>query len=426
MKPLEEQIQVMPPLSYRGGELYMEEVRLSEIAAELGTPVYCYSKQEIVRRWQRLVNAFSGLDGSLLLAISLKANSNPELLRFLVPEGAGSDITSKGELAFAKAAGIPGERIVFAGIGKTSVEMRLALEAGILMFNVESEEEFFRLGRTSRQLGLRPPIGFRVNPNVDGYTHDLTTTGLYKNKFGIAADKVRGLIKAQAPDVIGLQVHIGSPIYDLGRVVHAFNRVVDLLRSLEGTQIRYLDLGGQIPIDYGDGKFDTQTSTPEYLANRVAPTLNELGVNLILEPGRFIFGAAGLILSEAIYTKENPEKRFLIVDTTMAQADRGPRYDAKHPVVPLRNLPERREVLYDVVGGVCESGDRQRVDVTLPEMLASELLAILCYGAYGYSMASNYNGQLRPPEVLVDGDSWRLIRRRETIEDLFRTLEVNQ
>jgi diaminopimelate decarboxylase len=422
---IQERIKIMPCLSYRDAYLYMEDVRLETVAEEFGHPIWVYSLAALKGQHRRLEESFG--DVLELIATSVKANGNLHLIGEVVKLGAGADITHSNELQLALMAGVEPSKIVFAGVGKTEEQIRSALETGILMFNVESKDELYDINRIAGAMGKQAPISIRVNPNVDGYTHEMTTTGLYTNKFGIEADKAFELAlfanEAPALDLVGLQIHIGSPIYDLGRVVHAFLKLEELYVQLleRGVSVKYFDLGGQLPIDYGDGKYGP-ASTPEYLAKQIVPRLQHFGVKLILEPGRFLFGPAGVLISQVIRLKSNPVKNFLIQSTSMNDWIRGPLYKSHQELVPLVDYG-RRESDFDVVSWVCETSDRVDENCRLPTLIGGEHLALLSAGAYGRSMSlDEYNGGYPAAEVLVDGHQFHLIRRRETFEEHIRPM----
>ena len=416
---IQDRIQIMPCLSYRSGHLYMEDVRLEAMAEKYGHPIWVYSHAALKEQLERLRTAFG--DALALIATSVKANGNLRLIGELAKLGAGADITHGNELMLAIRAGVDSSKIVFAGVGKTEEQIRLALETGILMFNVESEDELYDINQVAAAMGKQAPVSLRVNPNVDGYTHEMTTTGLYQNKFGIEADKAFKLAlfadTAPALDLIGLQIHIGSPIYDLGQVVHAFLKLEELYAQLleRGVSVKYFDLGGQLPIDYGDGQYG-KASTPEYLAERIVPRLQHLGVKLILEPGRFLFGPTGVLVSRVIRRKSNPEKSFVIQSASMDDWGRN-RYGAYQGIVPLLDTGREEEVV-DVDGWVCETSDWLALARRLPRLNKDDYLALLSAGAYGRSMSMDeYNGGYPAAEVLVDGQQFRLIRRRETFSE---------
>ena len=424
---IHDQIKIMSCLSYRGGHLYIEDVRLEAVAEKYGHPIWINSRAALKGQYRRLVEAFG--DVLELIAASLKANGNLHLIEELTKLGAGADITHGNELKLALMAGVDPSRIVFAGVGKTEEQLEAALRSGILMLNVESEDELYDINQVATAMGKQAPVSIRVNPNVDGYTHEMTTTGLYQNKFGIEADKAFELAlfadAAPALDLIGLQIHIGSPIYDLGQVVHAFLKLEELYAQLleRGVSVKYFDLGGQLPIDYGDGQYGL-SSTPEYLAKQIVPRLQHLGVKLILEPGRFLFGPAGVLVSRVIRRKSNPEKDFVIQSASMNDWGRN-RYGAYQEIVPLLDTG-RKEEFVDVVSWVCETSDWLARKRHLPRLNKGDYLALLSAGAYGRSMSMDeYNGGYPTAEVLVDGEEFRLIRRRETFEEhIIPMLEV--
>jgi len=403
-----------------GGRLHCGRVPAGELAARFGTPLYVYDLEHIRERVAQFDHAFRGVDH--LLAYSVKANGNLSILRALGELGCGADITSGGELFRARRAGIPADRILFAGVGKTRVEIRTALEQEILAFNVESAQELERIDEVATEMGVRAPFGVRVNPDVLASTpHAYTRTGHAETKFGVPWEETRALyrraLEREHLRPIGIDVHIGSQIVDPEPYVRALDRVLGLVADLsaDGVDMEYVDLGGGYGISY-DGRpaMDVQA-----LADEVAPRVAEAGLRLVLEPGRSLVGDSGVLLTEVQYVKRTASKVFVIVDGGMSELIRPSHYGGYHEIelVEARDgEPER----VDVVGPICETGDFLALDrdLLLPE--PGDLVAVRTAGAYGFTMASNYNARRRPAEALVDGEEVRLVRARETFDDLIR------
>jgi len=411
----------------RGGTfaLHCEDVPLTKLAERYGTPLYVYSATAILERLAAFEDAFDHVPHTI--CYSVKANSNLNILRLLAREGCGFDVVSGGELERVMVADRrSAKQVVFSGVGKSRDEMRAALKAGILLFNVESESELWALAECANQLRITAPVALRVNPDVAAETHPYISTGLRKHKFGVPIRDARELYAkasgARYLKVAGVSVHIGSQITDLAPFAEAVERVADLVRDLrlDGHKIRYVDTGGGLGIDYqGLGsKFSDWVSR---YAKAVAYPLRRLDVHLLLEPGRSLIGPAGVLLTSVTYKKQNNGKRFLVVDAGMNDLIRPALYGAHHEIVPVvqsRNSRARKETV-DVVGPVCESGDFFARDRELSRTEEGELLAILDAGAYGMALASNYNTRPRPAEALVRGKSAKIIRRRENIRDLY-------
>jgi len=400
----------------------VEAVSLEALAETFGTPLYVYAADAVVRRVRDYQAAFGGVD--FLLAYSVKANGNLAVLNRIAREGAGADIVSGGELARAVAAGIPPERIVFAGVGKTEDEMRAALEVGILAFHVESAGELARLDAVAGAMGVRAPVGIRVNPDIHTDTpHEYTRTGHAATKFGIALAQARELYRWAAGrsdtlELRGIDVHIGSQIVEVDPYRRALDTVLAMVDELaeEGIPLAYVDLGGGFGVGY-DG---SPGLTPEELAQVVVPPLRDRGLRLLLEPGRSIVGEAGVLLTQVLYVKEAGGKTFAITDAGMTELLRPSHYDGWHHIEAVRSRPGAPVAPVEVVGPVCETGDFLARGRAMPVPEPGELLAVATSGAYGFAMASNYNARPRPAEVLVEGGQVHEVRRRETVEDLFR------
>ncbi|MCP9455820.1 MAG: diaminopimelate decarboxylase [Nitrospira sp.] len=406
---------------YRDGELYCEDVPIRRIAKEVGTPCYIYSYATLVRHFRAYDGAFKTIPH--LVAFAMKANSNLAILRLMAQEGSGADIVSGGELFRALKAGIPPSKIVFAGVGKSPDEIREALKADILMFNVESPAEIRALNDIAASLGTVARIALRINPDVDPKTHPYISTGMKKSKFGIAADRALDEYKTASSlrhiDVCGVHTHIGSQLTDVTPFVDSLKKVVALLQTLKshGITIRYLNIGGGLGITYSEEK----PPLPHELADAIAPLVKDLGITLIMEPGRVIVGNAGILVTTVLYEKVGETKCFAIVDAAMNDLIRPSLYGAYHDIRPVnQQAGERTKQLMDVVGPVCESGDFLAKDRMLAAVKPGELLAVMSAGAYGFVMASNYNSRPRAPEVLVKGGDFFVIRARETYEDLIR------
>jgi diaminopimelate decarboxylase len=404
---------------YRGDCLYAEDVDVAALAAEIGTPFYLYSEATLRRHVLVFAKAFEGADP--LIAFSVKANSNLAVLRILAREGCGADVVSGGELNRALKAGIPPEKIVFSGVGKTSDEMHAALDADIYQFNVESAPELEALNALALDLGRRAPVALRVNPDVAAGGHDKISTGRKEDKFGVSWGEARGLYAhartMKGVAVVGVDLHIGSQIADLAPFEAAFSKTARLIADLraDGCAIKRLDLGGGLGIPYGDA---APPPHPDAYAGLIKRLTAPLGVRLIFEPGRMIAGNAGIIVTKVIYVKEGEARRFLIVDAAMNDLIRPALYNAHHEIKPVVRRADARNVQYDVVGPVCESGDFLAKNRTLPEFRPGDLAAIMSAGAYGAVQSSQYNTRPLIPEVLVSGAKHAVIRRRPTFEEM--------
>jgi diaminopimelate decarboxylase len=411
----------MHHFSYRDGLLHAEDVPLTRIAEQVGTPCYVYSTATLTRHVRAFADAFSGLDA--MICFAMKANGNRAVLRLLTGLGVGVDVVSGGEMALALAAGARADRIVFSGVGKTAAEMTAALEAGVHQINVESEPELEALGAVARGLGVRAPVAIRVNPDVDAATHHKITTGKAENKFGIEWTSARRVFRrAMTMEGIalkGIALHIGSQILDLAPFEAAFLKVRDLVALLraDGVTVERLDLGGGLGVPYRHG--DNAPPPPAAYADVVRRTVGDLGCALTIEPGRAIAGNAGVLLSRVIYRKEGVTRAFAIVDAAMNDLMRPALYDAEHEIWPVREAPRDAErALIDVVGPVCESTDTFARDVSLPPLVTEDLIAFMTAGAYGAVMANQYNGRPLVPEVLVNGDRFHVVRRRPTMAEM--------
>ena len=406
---------------YRGGVLHAEDVPIPEIAAAVGTPFYCYSTATLTRHYRLFDEALAGMDH--LICYAMKAASNQAILRTLAGLGAGMDVVSGGEYARAIAAGVPGERIVFSGVGKTREEMRAALIGGIRQFNVESEPEMRALSEVAVSLGKVAPITIRVNPDVDARTHAKIATGKSENKFGIPIARARAVYAEAASlpglEVVGIDVHIGSQLTDLAPFRAAYEKVAELTEALraDGHDIRRLDLGGGLGIPYT--RSNEAPPLPMEYGAMIREELGHLGCEIEIEPGRLIVGNAGVLVSRVIYLKQGEGRDFLILDAAMNDLIRPAMYDAHHEIVPvIEPAPGVEQRPYDVVGPVCESGDTFARARHLPPVAAGDLVAFRSAGAYGAVMASEYNTRPLIPEVLVNGRDFAVIRARPSFDEM--------
>lgn len=423
--------------SYIDGTLHCEEVGLEDIATWFGTPAYVYSAATVRDNFQRLDRALAPVEHMVCFAV--KANSNLAILNLLAREGSGFDIVSAGELFRVLKAGGRADRCTFAGVGKTTEEISYALKEGVYCFNVESEAELERINEVAGSLGLVAPVAVRVNPDVDARTHKFISTGKSKNKFGIGLDRaVEVYARAEALPhlkICGVQTHIGSQILEAGPFAEAAKKLADLVTELKTRHhIEFFSIGGGIGIVYdaalasGDPGWWQSTDhprriTPEDYAAAILPTLAPLGLRILFEPGRFLVGNAGVLLSTVQYVKQTPSKTFTIVDAAMNDLIRPALYEGWHEIVPLRKSSAPLAPM-DVVGPVCESGDFFAQDRELPPLCAGDRIALLSAGAYGFVMSSNYNSRPLLPEILVDGSNVHLIRKRQSLDDLVAGEEI--
>ena len=411
----------MDHFNYVDGLLHAEDVPLTVIAAQVGTPVYVYSAATLTRHFKLFQQALEWTDH--LVCFAVKSNSNLAVLKLLGDLGAGMDIVSAGEYARARAAGVPGERIVFSGVGKTGAEMRMALDGGIRQFNVESEPELELLSQVASSLGVVAPIAVRVNPDVDAKTHEKIATGKAENKFGIPIARARDVYARAAAlpgiEVVGIDMHIGSQLTDLEPYRLAYAKMADLTRALraDGHDIRRLDMGGGLGIPYR--RDNNAPPLPIEYGQVIREAVGDLGCEIEIEPGRNISGNAGILLSSVIYLKEGEGRDFLILDAAMNDLIRPAMYAAHHDIVPVvEQAPGTPVAPHDVVGPVCETGDTFEKAVDLPRLSAGDLVALRSAGAYGAVMASEYNSRPLVPEVLVRGDQFAVIRARPTLEEM--------
>ena len=408
----------MEDFHYEEGGLYCEDVPLSEIARSAGTPTYVYSHAALERAYRELDEAFSGLDH--LVCYAVKANGNLAVLRALDSFGAGADIVSGGELYRTMRAGFDPKKVVFAGVGKTEDELMAGLGERILLFNVESAPELERLDRLAARHGKKARVALRINPDVDAGSHDHITTGRERDKFGIPVDEALHLAErikdCRCIDLIGVHQHIGSQITKLDPYTESVERSAGLVEELKGRgfDIKYFNIGGGLGIPYGD----EDTISPKDLVDAIRPTLESTGAKILCEMGRYVAGNAGTLLTSVIYRKRSGDKSFIVADAGMNDLLRPSLYDAHHEVLPVTGNGSTASA--DLVGPVCESGDYLARDRELPDASEGDVLAVMSAGAYGFSMASNYNSRCRPAEVLVRGDRWAIVREREHYQDLVK------
>jgi diaminopimelate decarboxylase len=403
---------------YRDGELYVEDVPVRKIAEAAGTPCYIYSYAVLRDAFLSYRDAFSGID--TLMCYSVKANSNLAILNAFAGLGAGFDIVSLGELVRVMRAGGDTSKVVFSGVGKTEEEMRAAIEAEILFFNVESVEELRLLNKVGKDLGRKAPVALRVNPDIDAKTHPYISTGFKKSKFGIEIGKaVEVYEEASSMDgirVTAIDAHIGSQIFELTPFVDSLRKLVNLADDLidKGVGIEYIDIGGGLGISY---KMDEVPPHPKEYAQVITGLVGGKPYKLVLEPGRSLVGNAGMLVTKVLFLKEGTAKKFVIVDAAMNDLIRPAFYESYHEILAVRG-PARAVEKVDVVGPICESGDFLAKDRKFPKVRSGDLLAVMSAGAYGFAMSSNYNTRPRVPEVLVKGGEFRIVRKRETYDEM--------
>ena len=421
----------MHSFHYENGSLQCEGVNLNNLADQYGTPLYVYSKATILDHYRRLSDGMGELDCEVCYAT--KANSNLAVLNLLAEEGAGFDIVSGGELFRIEKAGGDPAKCTFAGVGKTRAEIELGLEKGIYSFNVESEAEVALINVIAGEMGKKAPVAFRVNPNVDAKTHKYISTGKSENKFGVDFSVIREAYERAAAlpniEVRGLQMHIGSQLTSSNPFVEAVEKVAPLVEELkEKYGIEFFSIGGGIGIVYEDtlasgdstwwDKRDEKPLTIEEYSARLVPLLKPLGLKIIMEPGRFMVGNAGVLLTEVLYEKRGSAKTFQIIDAAMNDLIRPALYEGHHDIVPVREPVDGTTEAVDIVGPVCESGDFFAQNRELPPLDSGDRIALLSAGAYGFVMASNYNTRPMPAEILVDGNVAHVIRERQSLDDL--------
>ena len=404
---------------YQNGELYAEDLPVAELSRKYGTPLYVYSRTHFQRQYRAMAEAMHELDP--LICFAVKSNTNAAVINAFSNEGAGADVVSGGEIFRAKTAGIRTDRIVFAGVGKTLSEIEYGLREGILCFTVESEPELTRISECAVRLGRNARVDIRVNPDVDPKTHKYTSTGKKENKFGVDLERALRAYEqaAELPniEIVGMHMHIGSPIMSVQPYAEALKKVVPICRQLQKLYptFQHIDIGGGLGISYqpDEAPFDLQA-----FSDTVRPLLKDLGLKVIMEPGRFLTGNGGILVTEVQYVKDGPFKKFVVIDAAMNDLVRPALYQAYHHVIPVRQTSEW--LFGDLVGPVCESGDFFAQDRKLPAVRQGDKLAILGAGAYGFVMASTYNSRGRPAEVMVANHHAEVVRSRETWEDLIR------
>ena len=407
-----------PAFAYVRGSLQAEGVPLARIAAEIGTPFYCYSAAALRRNYRDLAQALTHLPATICYGV--KANSNPAVIAVLAQEGAGADVVSEGEIRQALAAGVPAARIVFSGVGKTRGEIAFALGAGIRQINVESEPELEVVSTEAQKLGIRAAVAIRVNPHVDARTHHKITTGRRQDKFGIPIDRAVEVYRAAAglPGIapVGVAVHIGSQLLSLDPYRRAFKKVAKCVAELRaaGLTVQSIDLGGGIGITYRD---EVPIAFRDYAA-LVGEVVGPLGCDLVFEPGRALVGNAGILIASIAYVKEGADRPIVVLDAAMNDLIRPALYDAYHPIVPLKEPRGREIMIADIVGPICETGDTFAIERPLPLVAAGDHVAVGGAGAYGAVMSSQYNSRPLAPEVLVDGDRFAIVRNRPSYDEM--------
>jgi len=405
--------------TYKGQELFAEDVAIADLAKRLGTPLYIYSARTLRRHFRVMSDAFKGSD--VLICFAMKALSNLSVLKLFGDMGSGFDIVSGGELMRCLRAGADPRKIVFSGVGKTDEEIEAALKAGILMINVESRPELERVSAVARRMGVQAPVSLRVNPDLDPGTHPHISTGHRDSKFGIPLSQVDEYYAAARSlpnlELAGLSTHIGSQITDTGPFREAAEKVAGIVKRLraDGIALKYLDLGGGLGIPYQE-----EPPPPAQYAAALMGPLRMLGLKFIIEPGRVLVGNAGILVTKVLYVKETDVKRFIVIDGAMNDLIRPVLYEAFHEIRPVVKRAGAAIVTADVVGPVCESGDFFARERDLPEARSGDLLAVMSAGAYGFVMASNYNSRPRPAEVIVNGAEYSVVRERDNFEDIIR------
>ncbi len=409
--------------SYKNDELFCEEVPAESIAEQVGTPLYLYSWATIVRHFRIFKDAFNGLKH--LICFSVKSNSNIAILNTIASEGGGADIVSGGELYRALRAGISPDKIVYSGVGKTPDDIEMALKSNILMFNIESEQELKTINDVAEKTGNRARIAVRINPDIEPNTHPYIVTGFNENKFGIQIDNALPIYELakglKYVDIKGISCHIGSQLTEISPFIDALLKLRELAQKIKkmGISLEFLDLGGGLGITY-----DTESPPdPSEYASAIKKIAGKDEFTLILEPGRVIVGNAGILIARVIYTKITPNKKFIIVDAGMNDLIRPSLYNSYHSVMPIKKT-SGETIVADLVGPICETGDFLAKDRVMPPFKQGDLVALMSAGAYGFSMASNYNSRPRPAEILVKGKEFSLIRSRETLDDLVRGEEI--
>ncbi len=416
----------MNQFQYQNGDLYCENLTIENLAEKYGTPLYLYSKNMIIDNFKAAESAFSSVKHTICYA--MKANSNFQILKLMASMGSGGDVVSGGELYLAQQAGIPASKIVYAGVGKTNEEIKYGVKSGILAFNVESEPELDIVNQIAIELGTKAPVAIRVNPDVDIHGHPYISTGKSINKFGIdiniALDIFLRAKEMAGIEIVGVHSHIGSQILNLEYYVATAKKIFDFVKKLSksGIEIQHVDIGGGLGVHYPDiipdyaDRAGEKVPTAAELAEQVIAVLKPLNCEILFEPGRSIIGETAVLITRVLFVKKSRDKNFVVVDAGMNDLIRPSLYDAYHQIVPLRKITGELEK-YDVVGPICETGDFLAKDRSLPQIQRGDYLAVMTAGAYGYSLASNYNSRPRPIEVWVDDDKDEVIRKREKVAD---------
>jgi diaminopimelate decarboxylase len=415
----------MNPFHYQNGRLHCEAISLDEIAEAVGTPVYIYSQSELLSRAEAYRETATAVSPHALVCYALKANGNPFLIRLLAQAGLGADVTSGGELFLALAAGVAPDKIIFSGVGKRRDEIEMALRAGIRALHVESEMELAVIAEVAAQMQQVTAVGVRVNPNIHAETHPYISTGQHEHKFGVPLEKAEAMLHFAADHSwlhpVGLAAHIGSQIEDIEPFIESAEFLAKTAQqsAADGLPLAYVDVGGGLGIRYADDGVDSVERIRLWVT-AVAQPIAAANFNLVMEPGRSIVGPAGALLTQVVYTKQQGEKQFVITDAGMSDLIRPTLYKAYHAIWPVAEAPHPLQVqgTVDVVGPICESGDFLAKARPLPPTQAGDYLAVLQAGAYGFAMSSNYNGRLRPAEVLVNGDQFHIIRQRQNYQHL--------
>lgn len=403
--------------TYRNNELFCEDVPVELIAKEFGTPTYIYSKKFFTEKYKEFTEAFSEINHRVFFAS--KSNFNLNVIKIFADLGAGIDVNSAGELYRAKKAGVAPKDMLFSGVGKTAEEIKEAIENGVLILKAESLGEAYLINKLAGELGKKAPIAFRVNPDVNPETHPYISTGLAENKFGISSSDTISIFKEASAlphlDVCGIDMHIGSQIISLSPYVEAVQKMADLYLTLKGYGINltHFDIGGGMGINYND----ETPFTPKQLAEKLIPIFKKLDCEILFEPGRSLTANGGILLTEVLYTKNNNQKNFIVVDAAMTDLLRPSIYKAYHHIQPAK-IFDREDITADIVGPVCESGDFLAKSRNITKSEPNELMAVMSAGAYGMAMSSNYNARRRPPEIIIDGDKYFSTRSRENFEHL--------
>lgn len=416
----------MNGFQYQNGELFCENLKIETLAEKHGTPLYLYSKNMIIDNFKATDKAFSSVKHTICYA--MKANSNFQILKLMASLGSGGDVVSGGELFLALKAGIPANKIVYAGVGKTDQEIKYGIESGIMAFNVESEQELEIINQIANELGKKAPVAIRINPDVDIHGHPYISTGKSINKFGIdihvALEVFLNAFRMSGIEIVGVHCHIGSQILNLEYYVATAKKISDFVQKLSesGIEIQHIDIGGGLGVHYSDmlpkyaEKEGETVPSPAELAQKVIAILKPLDCEILFEPGRSIIAETGTLITKVLYVKESRDKNFIVIDAGMNDLIRPSLYDAYHQIVPLKRIDGELEKA-DVVGPICETGDFLAKDRPLPKVQRGDYLAVMTAGAYGYSLSSNYNSRPRPIEVWIDGDRDEVIRERERVED---------